>query len=338
MINYFNILLKKKKVNIGHNIKEKKRFYNKNFEYKIDKTFYIKDKIIIVYFKKLFFFLKKFFKKKKKILIVDTNKNHEYIYNSLSKKLDIYYTTKWKPGYITNFIKNTIGKKKKLFSYPDIVFIIDTNKNKVALKECIKKKIINVSITDSNYIKETDYFLPMNDDSETSIGFFIKQLIYFLNKIDLHNRLKKKKYYIFHKKYNKYIYVVKIKKESELYLDKKYFNYCINKIIFYFIKKKKKNILKKLKKVSNYYNEKIKIIGFKKIRNKNLQSYNHNNKFIIFIKNFNKPSKTFLYHIVFNLINLFTNKFFYNSINYKYSNIISYIKKKKIKFKKIYLL
>ncbi|MGX7586198.1 30S ribosomal protein S2 [Candidatus Vidania fulgoroideorum] len=337
MKNFFNSLLLENKVHIGHYLFEKKRFFDKNIEYRIKNKFFIRKKIILMYYKKLFFFLKIFLKKKKIILFVDTKNNHKYIYKELSKKFHIYYEINWKPGFLTNFKKNTIGVKRKLKCLPDIVFVIDTNKNKVALKECLKKDIISVSLTDSNYIKGTSFFIPMNDDSESSIIFFINQFIILLKKIDVSNRLNKKNY-VFDKKIGKFIYFLKIKKKSDLYVKKKYFLYCMSKILKLFQKNKKDKILNTIKKVCNYYNEKIKILGFKKYYNKNLKYYNHNNKFIVLIEFIKNPSNILLYHIVFNLKNLFGNYFFYNPINLKYSNILNYIRKKKIKFKRILLI
>ncbi|MGX7582810.1 30S ribosomal protein S2 [Candidatus Vidania fulgoroideorum] len=338
MKNYFNILINNSKANLGHKIKENIRFYNNKIEYKKLDSFYINKKITKLNLKKLFSFLRIFLKKKRTILFVDTKKNHSHIYESMSINYDIYYTKKWKPGYITNFRKNKIGEKKKLLKIPDIVFIIDTSKNKVALNECIKKKIFNVSITDSNYVKKTNFFIPINDDSETSIIFFLNQLFYILKKVDVYKRINKNNIFIFEKKFKKYILLLKLKKYSDYYINKKYFKHCIDKILINYYNKKIKDLKNIINKLSNYYNEKFYIIGFKKLLIKKTYYYNHNNNYVILIK-FNKnKSSNLLYHIVFNIKNLFCRNFFLNTINYNYSNIVNYIKKKKIKINKIFLI
>ena len=129
----------------------------------------------------------------------------------------LYVNTKWPAGLLTNFemiIKNvkklnTMKEEKekgewnkfvkheqvkldkdlnklekfyggisKLKKLPDALFIIDIKKEKNSVKESGEMKITTVAVTDTNANPDPiNYPIPGNDDSLTSIEFFLKEII-----------------------------------------------------------------------------------------------------------------------------------------------------------------
>ena len=70
-------------------------------------------------------------------------------------------------------LNKSIGGIKELNSKPDLLFIIDTNKEFLAVKEANKSEIPIVAILDSNSNPEgIDYPIPGNDDAIRSIEFY----------------------------------------------------------------------------------------------------------------------------------------------------------------------
>jgi len=128
-----------------------------------------------------------------------------------------FITTKWPAGFLTNFemisknIKklNTMKKEKEtggfnqyvkheqvkltkelnklekfyggitnLNKIPDALFIIDLKKEKNAVSEARKMQVSTIAITDTNVDPElVDYPIPGNDDSLSSIEYFVKDII-----------------------------------------------------------------------------------------------------------------------------------------------------------------
>ncbi|TRZ51914.1 30S ribosomal protein S2 [bacterium] len=68
-----------------------------------------------------------------------------------------------------------IANLKKL---PDALFIIDIKKEKNSVKEAGEMKILTVAVTDTNVNPDPiNYPIPGNDDSATSIEYFLKEVI-----------------------------------------------------------------------------------------------------------------------------------------------------------------
>ena len=69
---------------------------------------------------------------------------------------------------------------------PDLLFIIDTNKEFLAVKEANKTEIPIVAVLDSNSSPEgIDYPIPGNDDALRSIEFYCNQFLKLLIKAPL---------------------------------------------------------------------------------------------------------------------------------------------------------
>ena len=65
---------------------------------------------------------------------------------------------------------------------PDLVFIIDTNYESLAIKEAIKLGIPIIAILDTNSNPEgIDYPIPGNDDARRSIDLYCKLLLETIN-------------------------------------------------------------------------------------------------------------------------------------------------------------
>ena len=147
-----------------------------------------------------------------KILFISTKKQASEAISDLAKKTDQYYVNhRWLGGMLTNWgtISNSIKKlekikqnlssenrgftKKELLKMsgqrdklqrslggitdmkkiPDLVFIIDTNYESLAIKESIKLGIPIVAILDTNSDPEgIDFPIPGNDDARRSIDLY----------------------------------------------------------------------------------------------------------------------------------------------------------------------
>lgn len=128
-----------------------------------------------------------------------------------------YINTKWPAGLLTNFemiIKNVkklnsmkeekekgewnkfvkheqvkldkdLNKLEKFYEgiatlkkLPDALFIIDIKKEKNSVKESGEMKILTIAVTDTNADPDPiNYPIPGNDDSITSIEYFLKEII-----------------------------------------------------------------------------------------------------------------------------------------------------------------
>ena len=77
----------------------------------------------------------------------------------------------------------TLGGIKNMNGIPDALFIIDTNKEFLAVKEANKSDIPIVAIVDSNSNPEgIDYPIPGNDDAIRSIEFYCNAVAETINK------------------------------------------------------------------------------------------------------------------------------------------------------------
>ena len=165
-----------------------------------------------------------------KILFISTKKQASEAISELAKNTDQYYVNyRWLGGMLTNWgtISNSIKKLKKIDSdlvsenrgftkkellkmnsqrdklqrslggiaemkkIPDLVFIIDTNYESLAIKESIKLGIPIVAILDSNSNPDgIDFPIPGNDDARRSIDLYCNLLLETINnaKKDLPNK------------------------------------------------------------------------------------------------------------------------------------------------------
>ena len=156
-----------------------------------------------------------------KILFVSTKKQASEAIADVAKETDQYFVNyRWLGGMLTNWgtISNSIKKLKKINTdlssenrgftkkellkmssqrdklqrslggiaemkkIPDLVFIIDTNYESLAIKESIKLGIPIVAILDSNSNPEgIDFPIPGNDDARRSIDLYCNLLLETIN-------------------------------------------------------------------------------------------------------------------------------------------------------------
>lgn len=70
-------------------------------------------------------------------------------------------------------LTRSLGGIRNMGGLPDLVFIIDVGKEKIALQECIKLSIPVVAVVDTNYAPDgVNYIIPGNDDSIRSIQLY----------------------------------------------------------------------------------------------------------------------------------------------------------------------
>ena len=166
-----------------------------------------------------------------KILFISTKKQASDAIADLAKKTEQYFVNyRWLGGMLTNWgtISNSIKKLKKsntdlssenrgftkkellkmssqrdklqrslggiaeMKKIPDLVFIIDTNYESLAIKESIKLGIPIVAILDSNSNPEgIDFPIPGNDDARRSIDLYCNLLLETINnaKKDIPNQI-----------------------------------------------------------------------------------------------------------------------------------------------------
>ncbi len=152
-------------------------------------------------------------KNKKKFLFVSTKKQHSEIIENIARETNNYFVNfRWLGGMITNWntVKNSINtlnnyesilnsddtvftkkelsdiEKKKnrldktlggiveMKSTPDVIFIIDTNREHIAVLEAKKLGIPIIGIVDTNCDPDIiDYPIPANDDGVKSVQFIL---------------------------------------------------------------------------------------------------------------------------------------------------------------------
>ena len=152
-------------------------------------------------------------KNKKKFLFVSTKKQHGEIIENIARDTGNYFVNlRWLGGMITNWntVKNSINtlnnyenilnsdetvftkkelsdfEKKKtrlektlggiieMKSTPDVLFIIDTNREHIAVLEAKKLGIPIIGIVDTNCDPDLiDYPIPANDDGVKSVQFIL---------------------------------------------------------------------------------------------------------------------------------------------------------------------
>jgi len=158
--------------------------------------------------------MKQIAKSGKKILFVATKKQAKTVVAEAAQKLDMpYITERWPGGLLTNFstirksIKkmdgidkmkvdgtfDTLSKRErlqisrtrekleinlgsivKMNRMPEAIFIIDINKEHIALKESVKLGIRSFAVTDTNTNPNNVNFpIPGNDDASKSIAYIV---------------------------------------------------------------------------------------------------------------------------------------------------------------------
>jgi len=77
-----------------------------------------------------------------------------------------------------NKLEKFYGGIASLKKLPDALFIIDIKKEKNSVKEAGELKIVTIAVTDTNANPDPiNYPIPGNDDSATSIEYFLKEII-----------------------------------------------------------------------------------------------------------------------------------------------------------------
>ncbi|HEX7542596.1 MAG TPA: 30S ribosomal protein S2, partial [Patescibacteria group bacterium] len=77
-----------------------------------------------------------------------------------------------------NKLEKFYGGIANLKKLPDALFIVDIKKEKNSVKESGELKIVTIAVTDTNVNPDPiDYPIPGNDDSATSIEYFLKEVI-----------------------------------------------------------------------------------------------------------------------------------------------------------------
>ena len=163
-------------------------------------------------------FLKKLAKEGKTILLVGTKKQAQEVILAEAQRANLFYVVdRWLGGTLTNFntlqksiallkelekmeeggkfdmltkkeaskLKKEKAKLEKNFAgiknmdkFPDCLFIVDTNREKIAVAEAKKLKIPIVGLVDTNCDpEEIDYPIPANDDTIRSIKLITSRLV-----------------------------------------------------------------------------------------------------------------------------------------------------------------
>jgi small subunit ribosomal protein S2 len=87
--------------------------------------------------------------------------------NSLTKKEKLQLTRE------RDKLEKTLGGIKEMGGLPDLIFVIDTNKEDIAVKEANVLKIPVVAVVDSNADPDgVDYVIPGNDDALRAISLY----------------------------------------------------------------------------------------------------------------------------------------------------------------------
>jgi len=109
-------------------------------------------------------------------LVILNKEEKEGIYNTLTKKESLIL--KKRKNKLEKNLSGIIGMEK----IPDIVIIIGQAKEMNAVKECIKLNIPIISILDTNCDPSmTDFIIPANDDSVSSVSLILNAVSKFIN-------------------------------------------------------------------------------------------------------------------------------------------------------------
>lgn len=153
-------------------------------------------------------------KAKKKILFVSSISSHKDLIEIAAKRCGAHYISSWTAGNITNYFNVIESMKRKIHSFeemlseeniksltkreialitkkrdkiyeklsgilemkglPDILFVINSKIDALAIKEAASCGIPVASICDSNAsVEDIDYIIPGNDDGRKSVSFIL---------------------------------------------------------------------------------------------------------------------------------------------------------------------
>lgn len=162
-------------------------------------------------------YLKELKKKKPLILFVGTKIPAQKLVKKIAEKISMpYITERWLGGLLSNFesikkridflkemekkkeegefdrytkqerlridkkiekMRQTVGGLKNLERLPDILFIVDANKEKTAIKEAKRKNITTIALCDSDGDPTSvDYFIPVNEDGISSLKYILEKI------------------------------------------------------------------------------------------------------------------------------------------------------------------
>lgn len=162
-------------------------------------------------------YLKETKKKKPLILFVGTKPSAKKLVKDLAEKLSMpYVIERWLGGILTNFesikkrveylkemekkreegrfdrytkqerqrideeiqkMERNLGGLKRLERLPDILFVVDANKEKTAIKEAKRKGIMVIAICDTDGDPTlADYFIPANDEGIESLSYIFEKI------------------------------------------------------------------------------------------------------------------------------------------------------------------
>ncbi|UOQ27893.1 hypothetical protein VFPYRVIR_101 [Candidatus Vidania fulgoroideae] len=264
--------------------------------------FFLKHDNIISKFKKVLFILRKSILNKKKTLIICKKKK----VNFFKKKFRGKYIRVCK-NFFNGFISNKIRK------YNGVENIISFGKvSDYVFNEISKSKIKGILLSIDNSLKsKPDIHLLVNTNIKSSINFVSNQMVNIEKKNSYNYPFFKKKnmYYFCKKKSYKKIVIIVLKIRQDLFIHKKYFSLTMKKITNSFFLRKKGNICfikNKMKKMCQFYNEKMKIVGIKSIncRLNFINFYLHNNRKLSFSIYRKEKDKEIVKKIIMNLISL----------------------------------
>ena len=126
-----------------------------------------------------------------KVLFIGTKRQaQEAVAAEAGRAHQFYVTNRWMGGTLTNFVtiqksierlkkleamfEESLGGIKDMDSLPQLAFIIDPNREDIAVKECRKLGIPIVAVTDTNCDPDLiDYVIPGNDDAIRAIKLFV---------------------------------------------------------------------------------------------------------------------------------------------------------------------
>lgn len=149
-----------------------------------------------------------------KVLFIGTKRQaQEAVASEASKANQYYVTNRWMGGTLTNFVtiqksidrlkkleamfadgsinryqkkeilmleremhklEESLGGIKKMDKLPQLAFIIDPNREEIAVKECRKLGIPIIAVTDTNCDPDNiDFIIPGNDDAIRAIKLFV---------------------------------------------------------------------------------------------------------------------------------------------------------------------
>ena len=138
--------------------------------------------------------LKQVAKSGKKVLFVATKKQAKDIVAEMAKSVDMpFVTERWPGGMLTNFttirkavkkmnsldqlMHDNLGSIADLNRLPSALFVIDINKEHIAVAEARRLNIPTFAIVDTNCNPDLiDFPIPANDDASKSIAAILKHM------------------------------------------------------------------------------------------------------------------------------------------------------------------